>query len=467
MREENIEIEVLPISEKMNRVNIEMFFEDIENLKGFIPKKLGDYIKEKYVFKTPNDTEKVHYYVDGIYKPGVHLIKFETRKALREWTKNYHISETVGAITQTTYIERDEVNSEEFKIPIENGLIDLKTLEIIPHTPKYFFTFKLPIRYEPDAKCPTFIKWLKERLNIDDGKDESPNQWKFDVIQEMFGYCLLKDTRHQKAFLLYGPRRAGKSTLLEILILMLGRENTNSYSLQTLTEDRFAIAYLHDKLANICADLSIKSLKNTGKFMMITGSDQMTAAKKRGHSFTFKPITKLIFSCNDIPRTGNKNLAFYRRWILIPFEKVIPEDEVEVNKKIELGEEISGVFNWAISGLKRLIKNKKFSYPFNETDVKDMYEKGSDSISSFIYNAVDEDDLAKIKKRNVYKCYKKYCEREGIRCEHQVTFGKVFREVTGCGSTTIKNIPSYAGVTLKTEWLDWLGVQKTTLSNYS
>lgn len=163
-------------------------------------------------------------------------------------------------------------------------------------------------------------------------------------------------------------------------------------TLQHLTEDRFAMAYLHDKPANITADLSSRAMKDTGRFMILTGGDQMSAAKKRGHIFTFKPMTKLIFSCNVIPSTPNKALAFYRRWIIIRFPNVIPEDQVDENLKDKLTteKELSGVLSWALVGLKRLLKKHKFSYPLTEEDVKDLYERGSDSISSYIYQEIDK-----------------------------------------------------------------------------
>jgi len=244
MIEEEIEIEVLPLSERANRNNIEMFFEDMENLKGFIPKKLGDFIKDIYVFKTLSDTGKIYFYHDGIYITGDSIIKSEVRNALSELTKNYHVSETVGHIRDTTFIDRSKVNSESSKIPLENGVLDLNTLEVIPHDSDYFFTFKLPIEYHPEKKCDFFLDWLKERLEITDDNDK--NLWKLETLQEFFGYCLLKDIRFQKALMLIGKEGTGKSTLLAVIQTILGEDNTNSMPLQHITANTFASAYLHD-----------------------------------------------------------------------------------------------------------------------------------------------------------------------------------------------------------------------------
>jgi len=431
---------------KHSMTGIGRFFEDPDKCKKFVPKRLGEEIKKLNIFKTPRDTREIHIYEDGIYlNTGETIIKELVRYILWEKAKNYHVSETVSYIRDTTYIERDEVNSYSAKIFLENGIFDLDKMEIVDFSPDYFSTFKLPVAYEQKADCPEFKHWLRQTL------DGEGREWKMNVLQEFFGYCLLKDNRFQKAMLFYGPRRTGKSTLLHVLTAMLGFENTTSMTLHHLTEDRFAVAYMYDKSMNVFADLSDKALRDTGIFMTLSAGDQMTSAKKMGHAFTFSPFTKLVFSCNIIPTTPNKELAFYRRWILIEFPNIIPEDKVDPNIKDGLLKEISGIFKWSVDGLKRLLKNGKFSYPFNEYKVKELYEKNSDSVSSFIQTCIIEDDESSVLKRDVRRSYENYCDKHGLKCENPIKFGRWFIATTGCGTTKINNIPAYVGVILLTD----------------
>jgi len=449
MIEEEIEIEVLPLSERNNRVSIDMFFEDMENLKGFIPKKLGDFIKEEYVFKTLNDTGETYVYQDGIYVPGNFIIKSKVRNVLSELTKNYHVSETIGHIRDTTFIDRSEVNSESSKIPLENGVLDLNTLEVIPHDPDYFFTFKLPVEYHPEKKCDFFLEWLRERLEITDEDDK--NDWKLETLQEYFGYCLLKDIRFQKALMLIGKEGTGKSTLLAVIQTILGEDNTNSMPLQHITANTFASAYLHDKIANICPDLDTNSLSNVGKFLSLTGDKFTTNAIKGGHETTFRNICKLIFSCNKLPRTPRKGLEFYRRWILIPFDNIIDSDEKKPGFEEFLLEERDGIFGWMVEGLKRLLDNKEFkSYPYTKHDIKLMWEKNSNSIDAFIEERIEMTDYqSSITKRETYQKYKEYCKENELIIENNILFGKVFLNTTGCGTGKKDQLPCYVGVNFK------------------
>jgi len=420
----------------------------------FIAKRVADIIKSKYIFKTLSDTEQVLVYEndEGFYNEnGIEIIKAEVRKLLGEKCTINRVNEVVAEIKDTTHIDRKLFDSDNIKLLLENGILDLNTFECLPHSPKSYFTMKIPIKYKKGASCPQFLAWLE-------GKVE--NELIRMTIQEMFGYCLLKDNRLQKAFMLYGDRRTGKSTCLAVLRRLLGQKNITAMSLQFLTEDNFAMAYIYGKLANIYADLSTRALRDTGKFMVATGEDAITIARKREHPFTFQPFTKFIFSCNTIPSTYNKDMAFYRRWTLINFNKQTPENEVDEKliDKIASEEELEGILLWAIEGLKRLVTTGRLSYPHDENVVKDLYERNSDSISSFIFNCVIEDDTAKTIKRDVYKAYKKFCDLNKLRLENPFAFGRVFREVTGCGTGKEKDIPAYIGVKLK-EKIEKIGLR--------
>ncbi len=184
--------------------------------------------------------------------------------------------------------------------------------------------------------------------------------------------------------------------------------------------------------------------------MMLTGEDKITAAKKHEHPISFNCTTKLIFSCNNIPPTSNKDSAFYRRWIILPFQKQTPEDEIDKTLKNKLAKEFPGILNWALEGLSRLLENQKFSYWMDEKEVKDLYERSSDSIQSFIYNNIDiEDSEGVMKKREVYKEYQQYCQQNELPLENQIKFGRNFLALTGCGVCKQNKIPAYQGVTLK------------------
>jgi len=418
-----------------NDSDAEEFFE-----KGqFIPKRLGDRILDDANIKTLTGSNEIYYYKDGVYmKGGREKIKELCVDLLQEKYSKHRFSETVSYIEGSTYIDPDEINNN--WINLKNGLLDPITKEFKEHTPEVFSTIRIPIEYDSNADCPLFKEKLTE-------KTDAPT---LSVVQEMFGYCYLPGQRFEVAFLFYGPKRTMKSTTLHVLGKMLGSENVTAHSLQYLSDNPFGISYLYGIPANVCADLDAKALRNTGAFMLLTGGDKISAAKKHEHPVNFYPSTKLIFSCNNIPPTTNKDLAFYRRWVILKFEKQTPKEDVDSTLKEKLEKELPGILNWALEGLDRLLEQDRFSYWLNEEEVKDLYEKGADSIQSFIFNCIDiEDDEGVLKKRDVYKRYKEYCKEEDLKVENQIKFGRMFKELTGCGTCQQNKIPAYQGVSYK------------------
>lgn len=423
-----------------DKTSWKMFFApSMSGRMEFVPKLLGDAIMQVTYFKTIKGSDKMYRYSDGYYvDDGREWIKKVCKKLLFEQFKAQRVNETINYIQASTYVNSDAVNSE--WLNLENGLLNINTREFREHSPHVFSITRIPILYDPEAGCPYFKEKLAEKLS-----EEAMT-----VLQEMFGYCYMPGQRHEVAFLFYGPKRTMKSTVLFLLGEMLGEDNITAFPLQQLTVDHFSSAYLFGKLANICADLDSEGLRNTGKFMMITGGDKITAGKKHEHHISFFPSAKLIFSCNTIPTTSNKDSSFYRRWIILPFKRQTPKEQIDPYMKEKLCKEMAGILNWALEGLARLHSNKKFSYWLTEEEIKDLYEKSSDSISSFIYNEIDtENDEGAIKKRDVYRRYVEYCESNRLQKENVIKFGRIFIALTGCGICKKDGIPAYSGVNFK------------------
>jgi putative DNA primase/helicase len=413
------------------------FFEPGMNGQAeFVPKLLGDAIILRTKFKTIKGSDKMYRYDEGVYKDdGREYIKSFSRRVLWKRFKTMRINEVINYIQAASYVGVEDIDPH--WVNFNNGLLNIETFEFREHTPNIFTITRIPITYSPGADCPFFKEKLADKLP----------EHVITCLQEMFGYCYMPYQRHEVAFLFHGQKRTMKSTVLYLLGEMLGEDNITSFPLQQLTYDQFSTAYLFGKLANICADLDSEGLRNVGRFMMITGGDKITAGKKHEHHISFYPSSKLIFSCNVIPSTHNKDPAFYRRWIILPFDKQTPKEQIDPYMKDKLKKELPGILNWALEGLKRLQENKRFSYWLSEDEVKALYEKNSDSISAFIYAHINtESDDGVITKREVYKQYQTYCKENRIYEDNPIRFGRMFLALTGCGTCKKGVIPAYSGI---------------------
>ncbi|MEW6069546.1 MAG: phage/plasmid primase, P4 family, partial [Candidatus Thermoplasmatota archaeon] len=267
-------------------------------------------------------------------------------------------------------------------------------------------TVKLPIKYKPEADCPKIKKFLSEILAEDD----------IPIIQELFGYALLKDYHIQKAFMFVGEGANGKSTLLALFKSFLGSKNVSSIALQDLETNRFASSALYDKLANIYADLTDRAMHQTGKFKMLTGGDIIPSEKKFKDSFSFVNYAKLIFSANKLPETRDDTSAFFRRWAIINFPNVFEGDKADpkILEKLTTEEELSGIFNWSVEGLKRLLQNGCFSYSKTTEDVRDLYERMASPLLAFIKDRIELDPKSYILKDHFYSEFVNYCKENKL-----------------------------------------------------
>jgi putative DNA primase/helicase len=152
----------------------------------------------------------------------------------------------------------------------------------------------------------------------------------------------------------------------------------------------------------------------------VTG-DSITAERKFKDPFTFRPHTTLCFSCNKLPRSRDKTYGFYKRLIIIPFERTFTGDEQDpvLREQLIRPEELSGILNRALSGLYRLFTNKEFTVPQRVQALIDDYKTYNDSVKEFLTECTNIDPDSSMTKQEFRDAYSKWCKQNGHRPEGQ------------------------------------------------
>jgi len=382
----------------------------------FKPTLFAKQLLEDFHFKTTRDNETLYVFnwEKGVYGDfGEVFVKEQMVAQLDENTRARHFNDVDFYIKGSTYFDR--ANNPTNKIVVTNGILDVVTKELIPHTPELFVTTHIPITYDPSAKCPAILKFIEEVV----GKNQVP------IIQECFGYCLLKAMPFPQALMLIGFGRNGKSTLLNLLEKLLGEKNVSSLTLQSLCHNRFAAAQLYDKLANLCADIPKTTLTKTGTFKMLTGNDMITAEHKHKQLFGFRNHAKLIFSANQVPETKDDTLAYFSRWIIISCNNIFrgANCNPHILKEIATPEALSGLLNFALEGLDRLLKNGGFSTSETIEELRSHYMRKSNSAKAFIEEQLEYDpDGNLIPVSIMYERYIIFCQDNNLPSTQKRTF---------------------------------------------
>ena len=304
-------------------------------------------------------------------------------------------------------------------INLLNGTFDFSSegkQELREHRREDFLKYQLPFEYNPDADCPLFYRYLN-RVLVDEDCQK--------VLAEYLGYLFINDLKLEKALILFGYGANGKSVLFDIVNAILGEENICSYSLQNLTKpDGYQRAELANKLLNYCSEINGKL--DASIFKQLTSGEQVEARQIYGKPFIMREYAKLAFNCNELPKEVEQTHAFFRRFIIIPFDQTIPESEQDpaLSKKI-IQTELSGVFNWILEGLKRLLKQEKFTGSVVVKQQLEDYRRESDSVTMFFdeegYQPTVDDWIPY---KTVYIEYRTYCTENGYRSCSAKTFSE-------------------------------------------
>lgn len=398
----------------------ELFFKKVHESKDgdeekdiwkFVPDKLAKVIMKNDIYRTNRDSGEMYYYRKGVYASGGDMrIKSMCKRFMEALLNRNYAEETVFSIKTYTSEEPEEFEEDANWICLKNGLYNIETKDFIKHTPKIVCFSKLPVDFKPEAKCETFLKFLKEILEEND----------IITIQEFFGYCLYKKYHIAKALMLTGAGANGKSTLLDVLVAMLGRDNTESISMQQLEENKFTKARLFGKLANICADLQATDLEEVGTFKSLTGGDLITGEKKYGGFVKFKNFAKMLFACNQIPTASEESDAFFRRWIVIQFPNQFEGDKADPTliNKLTTEDELAGIFNWSLEGLYKLLTNKLFTNAKTFEASKKEYMMLANPTAYFFREECEVEWGDHIFKDEFYKQFTLWCRQRKLKAKN-------------------------------------------------
>lgn len=323
-----------------------------------------------------------------------------------------------------SYTRTPEFDKGKVLINLKNGTFEVtfENQSLRAFNPDDFLTYQLPFRYDPGATAPLFKKYLDRVL---------PDPTAQAVLAEYAGYLFIRNgtgLKFEKCLILYGSGANGKSVFYEVLTAMLGAENVARYPLQELTDNTgYYRAEIANKLVNYASEISRQM--NADLFKKLASGEPFTARSPYGKPFEVENYAKMIFNANELPRDTEQTNAFFRRFLIVPFSVTIPDEEQdkELHTKI-IENELPGVFNWVMGGLKRLLENKKFTECQAAADTLNQYRIDSDTVASFLIEKDYQKSLEfKTQLKDLYQEYKAYCYEDGYKACSNRTFADRLR----------------------------------------
>ena len=340
-------------------------------------------------------------------------------------------------VTPGEYAGRDSTGL----ILLQNGILDITTNELLPHTRDYFSTNILPYDYDPSASCPRWDAFLQSTFEGD--------QERIDFVEEWLGYMMVRDYSYQKIAMFIGVQRSGKTTISNVAKLLVGSTNYAGIGLETFANDGTMESTL-DKTVLWVNDAGSISGPNRSRIVdqlkTISGNGDISCGRKYKSAFSGRVPGRISITCNNVLAFNDDSGALAGRFVICPFNKSFFGVEDPTLER-DLANELPGIANRCINALRRLRARGRFQEPAIAASERESITYRYSPVLAFINDECVTSDEQRVHGDQLYARYKMWCMRSGSKAIPQRTFVDAVRSATR--GKTEKKVVSINGIKLQ------------------
>lgn len=249
------------------------------------------------------------------------------------------------------------------KINLSNGILDIDSLKLSPHSPELGFRHTLPFNYDPSAQAPLFTKMLND-VTCGDLSMQM-------VLLEYMGYILSGDKCFaDKMLVLTGEGQNGKSRFVQIMQALIG-EKLAKFSFSQIKSD-FMKIMLDGAFMCLFEEIPKDGERESWEILKDWSAGGIISACKKHKDFIFfENKAKIVITCNRLPFGTDPSHGWFRRLLILPFEATFSYEagniDTDIANKI-IASELPGVLNLVLEAYARL---KKQNYQFTQSKASD------------------------------------------------------------------------------------------------
>ncbi len=334
-----------------------------------------------------------------------HVIKTELDSIMPDGFSYRFLADVLNLLKGELKVE--EWDSVKGVIPMQNGVLDNKTKNLLPHSPGYRLTYCLPFNYEPNATCEPIVDWLRETVG---GKE--------DLVTFLLAYLNAVVNRRadlQRYLELIGPGGTGKSTYMKLASALVGKKNTHTTKHQLLEESRFETANLHGKSLVLITEAD-QYVGAVNALKAITGQDELHYEQKMqqaGEGFYFDGM--VITAGNEPSRSTDYTSGLARRKVVVWFRNHILSQkrrDLDSEFKAYLPGLLNLVLSFSDEQVTRLIRDAEVVCPALREFQRDTLCE-TNPIADWLDNKLVRSPDSRHTPAFLYNAFKEYCEHSG------------------------------------------------------
>ena len=293
------------------------------------------------------------------------------------------------------------------------------------HSPDDMSTIQLDYCYDPNAHNEALERAAREWTNHKDG---SPDDEKYRLLKQIFGYILFVKNTLQKFIILKGDGSNGKSACMHCIEAILGKKNTTSLQISRLSSE-FDPILLKNSRVNLSYDAqsSIEEAQETLKALI--GGDSITAAHKGVDAESFTTNAKFIVSANKFFSANDVSRGLLRRMLFIAFNNEFKPKAGEPSIEDEIMQDLPGLFNFAYEGYKDLMQAGYFCETAEQIELLEEFREQLSPLILFakeeLYSLEDTEFAGTL----VYRLYREWCKSNGEKPMSRTKFIPEIRQV--------------------------------------
>lgn len=290
-----------------------------------------------------------------------------------------------------------------------------------------------------EGPTPLFNQFMDETFRSNDPEEEMQQKR---LVQEIAGTIMLGIMhRYQKAVLFYDPYgRAGKGTLETIFRSLVPANFVAAVSPFNWAKEYHLMALAGARL-NVVGELPDDQPIPAAQFKSVLGQDPQTGRNPGEVPVMFRCQAAHLFSSNHLINTRDHSSAFHSRWMIVEFPNSrlrlgLPLDPDVANRIVR--EELPAVAYWALQGAQRVIAQGGFSPSKVHDRLSKKWQRTSNSVEEFLHDICVLDEKKRVKRKNLYRFYRKWCEINGRSPVSVTKFRELLLHNTTLGITIVK-----------------------------
>ncbi len=372
-------------------------------------KPTDDVLRDRFLERHANHAygqDEWKTFVGGIWVPEHELTVKRGVSRVLEDAKSEGVRPTASLVSSVAELTKIEVSvpddlwdADPYAVVCANGSLHLPTRTLRDHSKLDRATQRLPYAYDPDAGCEVWEEFVRNSL---------PEEAEF--LQECAGYCLTTDTALETALWMQGTRGSGKSTFLEGLLAMLGHR-AGRLGLRDIEQSRFGLTGIQGRTLLVASEQPNLYLQSTDILDALISGEPVTVDRKYREPQTIRPVAKLVWAMNDLPRIGNTTSGIFRRVKVVKFPDPTNEPNPMVKEIIKT--EGAGILNWALDGLNRLQNRGSLQIPASVVVATQEFQNSNDVPALYVAENCTTGPNMSVQAGMLYRDYKSWCEENG------------------------------------------------------